>query len=303
MRKIIEFNSISSALHAMGLDKPRHPLISIFKHKDIKNGPQFAGKSIVSSFYIMEYKEGETRSFDYGRTTYDFEEGTLIFLAPGQVLTVHEWYEEDAINEWTLLFHPDLIRKSQLGQNIHNYSFFSYEVNEALHISDEEKNTINGLRDKIVQEYSQNIDRQSQKLIVTSLELLLDYCTRYYNRQFFTRENLNKDIVSRFETLLKTYYESNKPLKQGLPSVKYCGEALNMSPNYFSDLLKKETGRNAQDHIHFYVIERAKTSLLNSGESISHIAYDLGFEYPQNFCKMFKKKTGMSPTEFRNFDH
>lgn len=300
MREIIAFNTISSALHAMGLDKPKHPLVSIFYHRDIKNGPQFAGKSIVSSFYIMEYKEGETSSFNYGRTTYDFEEGTLVFLAPGQVLTVNEWYKRDTVNGWTLLFHPDLIRKSQLGQNIDNYSFFSYETNEALHISDEEKSIITGLRDKIVQEYSQNIDRQSQKLIVTSIELLLDYCTRYYNRQFFTRENLNKDIVTRFETLLKTYYDSNKPLEQGIPSVKYCGEALNMSPNYFSDLLKRETGRNAQDHIHFFVIERAKTQLLNSGESISHIAYDLGFEYPQNFSKLFKKKTGLSPSEFRD---
>lgn len=139
-------------------------------------------------------------------------------------------------------------------------------------------------------------------MIVTSIELLLDYCTRYYNRQFLTRENLNKDIITRFESLLKTYYDSNKPLEHGMPSVKYCGEALNLSPNYFSDLLKKETGRNAQDHIHFFVIERAKTQLLNSGESISHIAYDLGFEYPQNFSKLFKKKTGVSPTEFRGLN-
>jgi AraC-like DNA-binding protein len=286
----------------MGLEKPKHPLVSVFNHRDIKNGPQFAGKSIVSSFYIMEYKDGATSSFEYGRTTYDFEEGTLIFLAPKQVLKVNEWYERDSVNGWTLLFHPDLIRKSQLGQNIDSYSFFSYEANEALHISDEEKKIVDGLKDKIVQEYSQNIDRQSQKLIVTSIELLLDYCTRYYNRQFFTRENLNKDIITRFETMMKAYYESNKPLEQGMPSVKYCGEFLNMSPNYFSDLLKKETGRNAQDHIHFFVIERAKTQLLNTEASISHIAYDLGFEYPQNFSKLFKKKTGISPSEFRNMN-
>ena len=299
MKEIIEFKTISSALQAMGLHKPKHPLVSAFNHKDIKKGPQLMGKSVVSSFYMVEYKQGKSGSFDYGRTTYDFEEGTLIFLAPGQVLKINEWSEEEAINGWTLFFHPDLIRKSQLGQNIHNYSFFSYESNEALHISEEEKKIITDIRDKIILEYSQNIDRQSQKLIVTSIELLLDYCTRYYNRQFFTRENLNKDIVTRFETLLKTYYDSNKPLEQGIPSVKYCGEQLNMSPNYFSDLLKKETGRNAQDHIHFFLIERAKTQLLNSGESISHIAYDLGFEYPQNFSKLFKKKTGISPTEFR----
>lgn len=302
MREIIEFRSISRALHAMGLEKPKHPLVAVFRHKDIKGGPQFIGKGVVSSFYMLEYKECKQGSFDYGRTTYDFEEGTLIFLAPGQVLKVDSWEEEDATNSWTLLFHPDLIRKSHLGQNINNYSFFSYETNEALHISDKEKNIVEGLRDKVIQEYSLNIDRQSQKLIVTSIELLLDYCTRYYNRQFFTRENLNKDIITRFEAMLNTYYDSDIPLDQGLPSVKYCGEALNMSPNYFSDLLKKETGRNAQDHIHSFVIERAKTQLLNTSESISHIAYDLGFEYPQNFSKLFKKKTGKSPTEYRDLN-
>ncbi len=300
MREIIEFNSISQALHAMGLDKPKHPLISVFNHKDIKDGPQFIGKGVVSTFYMLEYKEGKSGSFEYGRTSYDFEEGTLIFMAPGQVLKVDEWEEEEANNSWTLLFHPDLIRKSQLGQNIDKYSFFSYDVNESLHISDDEKNIIKDLRDKIILEYNQNIDKQSQKLIVTSLELLLDYCTRYYNRQFYTRENLNKDIVTRFEELLKAYYGSNTALELGMPSVKYCGEQLNMSPNYFSDMLKKETGRNAQDHIHSFVIERAKTQLLNSEESIGQIAYGLGFEYPQNFSKLFKKKVGMSPAVYRN---
>lgn len=300
MREIIEFKSVSQALTAMGLEKPMHPLISIFFHRDIKNGSQFSGKSIASSFYIIEYKDGKAGSFNYGRTNYDFEEGTLIFLAPGQVLTVDEWEEDEATNGWTLLFHPDLIRKSHLGQSMKNYSFFSYEVNEALHISDKEKKVIEDLKDKIVWEYNQNMDRQSQKLIVTSLELLLDYCTRYYNRQFITRENINSDVIVRFESFLQSYYDSDRPLEKGLPSVKLCGEELNISPNYLSDLLKKETGKNAQEHIHFYVIERAKNKLLNSVDSVAQIAYDLGFEYPQNFSKIFKKKTGVSPTIFRN---
>ena len=234
MREIIEFKSVSQALAAMGLEKPMHPLISLFNHKDIKNGSKFSGKGIVSSFYIIEYKDGKAGSFNYGRTTYDFEEGTLIFLAPGQVLTVDEWDESDAINGWTLLFHPDLIRKSYLGKDIVRYSFFSYEVNEALHISNKEKSIIEDLKEKITWEYSQNIDRQSQKLIVTSIELLLDYCTRYYNRQFITRENLNSDIITRFESLLKSYYNSNKPLEHGIPSVKYCGEEMNMVLCIFS---------------------------------------------------------------------
>lgn len=299
MNEIVELQSISRASEYLGLAKPRHSLITAFNHKDIDQEVNFVGKSFVNFFYIIEYKKCKPGSFRYGKTSYDFDEGSLMFIAPGQVLTVNEWTEEDDVEGWSLMFHPDLIRKSPLGLNISNYSFFSYETNEALHISDDEKSTITGLRDKILQEYSQNIDRQSQKLIVTSIELMLDYCLRYYDRQFFTRENLNKDIVTRFENLLKTYYDTNKPLEQGLPSVKYCGERLNMSPNYFSDLLKKETGRNAQTHIHLFVIERAKTQLLNSGEPISHIAYDLGFKYPQNLSKLFKKKTGVSPSQFR----
>lgn len=300
MENFIEFESISQALDAMRLEKPLHPLISIFNHRDIKNGPQFTGKRIQSAFYIIEYKDGKPSYFDYGRTTYDFEEGTLVFLAPGQVLTVEEWNEADAANGWTLLFHPDLIRKSQLGKNIDNYSFFSYEANEALHISQKEKVIIEDLRDKIIWEYSQNIDLQSEKLMVTSLELLLDYCTRYYYRQFITRKHLNSDIVTRFESLLKSYYNSDESMEQGIPSVKYCGQMLNLSPNYLSDLLRKETGKNAQEHIHFYLIEKAKSKLLNSVDSISQIAFELGFEYPQNFNRLFKKKTGINPSEFRS---
>jgi AraC-like DNA-binding protein len=161
---------------------------------------------------------------------------------------------------------------------------------------------ITELTDKIVREFSQNIDKHSQKLIISNIELILDYSTRYYDRQFYTRSNLNKDIVTRFEALLKDYYHSDKPLEQGIPSVKYCGTALNMSSNYLSDLLKKETGRNAQEHIHYYLIDKAKTRLLNSGESISQIAYGLGFEYPQHFSKVFKAKTGMSPAEYRDMN-
>ncbi len=302
MKEIIQLDSISKASHFLGLAKPKHPLVAVFNHKDIQNGHALVGKTFTNSFYLVQFKQCHSGSFGYGRTSYDFEEATLMFIAPNQVLAVNGWLEEEQINGWGLMFHPDLIRKSQLGNNIDQYTFFSYEVTEALHISDEEKNTILSLRDNIVKEYSQNIDRQSQKLIVTSIELFLDYCTRYYTRQFFTRENLNKDIVARFESLLKTYYNSNKQLEKGMPSVRYCGEALNMSPNYFSDLLKKETGRNAQDHIHYFIIEKAKTQLLNSGESVGSIAYDLGFEYPQNFSKLFKNKTGKSPTEFRSLN-
>ena len=202
----------------------------------------------------------------------------------------------------TLLFHPDLIRKTELGNKIDRYSFFDYATNEALHVSDDEKTSVTEIVNKIEKEYNNNIDAHSQTLIISNLELLLNYCTRYYDRQFYTRTNFNKDLVSQFEQFLKNYYQSDKPIEIGFPTVQYCGHSLNMSPKYLSDLLRKETGRNTQDHIHQFVIDKAKTILLNSNKSVSEIAYELGFEYPQYFSKMFKKKTAMSPIEFRNLN-
>ncbi|MCU4154567.1 AraC family transcriptional regulator [Carboxylicivirga sp. A043] len=224
-------------------------------------------------------------------------------MAPGQVVTFgdkQEWDKNEVKGGWSLNFHPDLIRRSHLGQHIDDYTFFSYEVNEALHLSDQEKTTIGEIRDKIIHEYSTNIDKHSQKLIISNIELMLDYCTRFYDRQFYTRENLNKDTVSRFEKVLKAYYNTGKQYETGVPSVKYCGAELNLSSNYLSDLLKKETGKNAQEHIHHFVVNRAKTTLLNSSDSVSQVAYALGFDYPQHFSKIFKKKTGLSPAEYRN---
>jgi AraC-like DNA-binding protein len=203
---------------------------------------------------------------------------------------------------WTLAFHPDLIRKSKLADKINHYSFFNYEVNEALHLSEDERKTIEELLDKIEKEYSQNIDKHSQNLIISNIELLLDYCTRFYDRQFYTRTNINVDFVSKFEKLLKAYYETHMVDEIGLPNVQYLAKKLNFSSNYLSDLLKKETGKTAQEHIHLYVINRAKNSLLNSKSSISEIGYALGFEYPQHFSSLFKSKTGMSPSEYRNLN-
>jgi AraC-like DNA-binding protein len=172
-------------------------------------------------------------------------------------------------------------------------------VNEALHLSNDERNTLEELLDKIEKEYSQNLDRHSQNLIISNIELLLDYCIRFYDRQFYTRSNLNVDVVSRFENLLKDYYKTDKVIDLGIPSVKYCALELNLSTNYLSDLLKKETGKTAQEHIHLFVIEKAKNHLLNSSNSISEIGYKLGFEYPQHFSNLFKSKTGFSPSEYR----
>lgn len=302
MDKIIKVNTLTQAHEIFGLEKPKHPLISIFLHEDanFKNIP--AGIRVSADLYHIMMKEGISGSLGYGRNSYDFQEGTMIFVSPGQVVVSSDSYDPGKAKGWSLIFHPDLIRKSELGRNIDNYSFFSYDVHEALHLSEDERLTITDLAGKIEKEYNQNIDKHSQKLIISNIQLILDYCTRYYDRQFYTRTNLNKDIVTKFEQLIKDYYNSDKALNQGMPTVKYCGTELNMSPNYLSDMLKKETGRNAQEHIHYYMIEKAKTELLSSSESISQIAYSLGFEYPQHFSKIFKNKTGMSPVEYRNMN-
>ena len=239
-------------------------------------------------------------TWTYGRNNYDFQEGTLVFTKPNQSLKIENQEYLKGSSGWTLIFHPDLIRKSELGKKITQYSFFSYEVNEALHLSNEEQQSITEIVEKVQKEYSQNIDRHSQELIVSNIKLVLDYCTRYYDRQFYTRSNLNQDLVVKFENLLQDYFNSSKPLELGVPTVKYCGAELNMSGHYLSDMLKKETGRSAHDHIHFYVIDQAKTRLLGSDDSISKIAYDLGFEYPNHFSKLFKSKTGMSPGQYRS---
>lgn len=300
MKDIFRINTISEMHEQLGLPKPKHPLVSIYRHDDIKPNMDLAGIPIAIELYLVMFKMCAPGAITYGRNSYDYQEGTLIFMAPGQVVTYDKMDEMDMHGGWSLNFHPDLIRRSHLGQHIDNYSFFSYEVNEALHLSDLEKQTIADIRDKIKHEYSLNIDKHSQKLIVSNIELLLDYCTRFYDRQFYTRENLNKDLISKFDNVLKNYYNSEKPLETGLPTVKYCGTELSLSPNYLSDLLKKETGRNAQEHIHHFIVEKAKTYLLNSSDSVSQIAFSLGFEYPQHFSKVFKKKTGVSPAEYRH---
>jgi len=303
MNEIIKINSITQAHNYLGLPKPSHPLVSILRPKNDLVDVELGKVKFVFDLFQITLKSNFVGSIQYGRNSYDFQEGTLVFTSPNQVITFdgeHEDFSEES--GWTILFHSDLIRNSNLGQNIDTYSFFSYESNEALHLSDSEKTSLLELVDKLEREINHSIDKHSQKLIITNIELLLDYCLRYYDRQFYTRTNINKDTVSKFEKLLKSYYNSDKQFKQGIPSVKYCGKALNLSPNYLSDLLKKETGRNAQEHIHFYVIERAKNNLLNSSNSVSQIAFDLGFEYPQHFSKIFKSKTGMSPTEYRNLN-
>ena len=203
---------------------------------------------------------------------------------------------------WSIFIHPDLIRKSELGENIHQYSFFDYDVNEALHVSEKEKTSLTEIVYKIEREINQNLDRHSQNLIIHNLEAILKYCNRYYDRQFLTRTNYNKDFISHFEKYLNHYFSSNQLLEKGIPTVSECGKALNMSGHYLSDLLKIETGKTAKEHIHLKLIDKAKHKLLNSNLSVKSLAYDLGFEYPQHFSKLFKSKVGVSPSEYRTLN-
>ncbi|MCG9791873.1 helix-turn-helix domain-containing protein [Flavobacterium algicola] len=300
MKEIITINTVSELHDFFRIPKPKHPLVSVVRlAKELKDLEIDRFKYAVGLYHISLKDTCPFTITNYGRNSYDYQEGSMVFMAPNQVME----FEKQNVNRddtgWSIVFHPDLIRKSELGKKIEQYSFFGYASNEALHLSDEERKTVTEIAEKIEREYNGNIDAHSQTLIISNLELLLNYCVRFYDRQFFTRTNLNQDFVTQFEQVLKTYYQSNKQTELGIPSVHYCGEAMNMSPKYLSDLLRKETGQSTQDHIHQFIIEKAKNQLLNSSESASEIAYALGFEYPQYFSKMFKKKTAMSPNEYR----
>lgn len=302
MSDIITIDSVAQSHQLVGLPTPKHPLATVVWDREFTQFPDLQGKKVIVNLYQVIFKQKGCGNLQYGKNSYDYEDGTLLFTAPGQVMT-YEGDPENALSvreDWRLAFHPDLIRTSELADRISRYTFFDYDINEALHLSEAERTTIEELLNKIVKEYSQNLDRHSQHLIIANIQLLLDYCLRFYDRQFYTRTNLNSDLVSRFERLLRGYFEARLAIEQGIPSVSYCASALNLSPNYLSDLLKKETGKTAQEHIHLYLIEKAKTHLLNSSDAISSIGYELGFEYPQHFSNFFKAKTGLSPREYRN---
>lgn len=302
MSTIIHIKSVAQIHQMLGLHSPKHPLVSVIDMSKLPKKMDFGKQRFSSELFMISLKDGVSGSLNYGRNSYDFEDGTMAFSKPHQVLSdINKEINEDT-KGWTLLFHPDLIRRSGLGKTISQYSFFNYEVHEALHLSEDEQQTVTDLVRKIEKEYHQHIDKHSQKLIVANIELLLDYCTRYYDRQFYVRTNLNQDHIAAFENLLREYFASDKPATLGVPSVKYCGEQLHMSPNYLSDLLKKETGKSTKEHIYAFVVSKAKTKLLGTTEAISEIAYDLGFEYPQHFSKLFKKQTGMSPAKYRSLN-
>lgn len=297
MEDIINFKSIKE-YNTFNNNETLHPLVGVV-HLD--KADQRKLSRLRYEFYTIFLKKIHCGDLRYGLDNYDYEEGTLIFLAPGQVIgqSGEEYYQPQGI---ALVFHPDLIVGTTLAKTIGNYHFFSYAVNEALHLSDQERRIIQDCFTKIEYELQHAIDKHSKQLIISNIELFLNYCTRFYDRQFITREHVNKGILSRFEQLLDGYFSSDRPQMIGLPSVSWFADELNLSPNYFGDLIKKETGISAQEYIQSKVIHIAKEKIFDTNKSISEIAFDLGFKYPQHFTRLFKQKTGVTPVEYRNLN-
>ena len=303
MGNSIRLESISQLNALFQQSAPEHPLISVVNFSKMEKHEKVAEVKLTCGFYSVMFKNHCANRIRYGKEYYDFQEGTLICIAPNQLITIeNDTSETNDLVGWGLFFHPDLIRGTSLSNKIKEYTFFSYQVKEALHLSDKEKQTLLDCVNKLETELTENIDHHSQTLITSNIELLLNYCARYYDRQFITRKKANTDVLDKFESSLANYFNSNEVQKNGLPSVKYFAELLFLSPNYLSDLLKKETGKNAQELIHYYLMEEAKNNLLHTNYSVNEIAYKLGFEYPQYFSKLFKSKTGMTPLEYRNMN-
>lgn len=298
MDEIIKLDNVTAYNKMRGVET-MHPLISVLDLSKAKPMPAQTFHFGLYAIYLKELKCGELK---YGRNNYDFQEGTLVFVAPGQVMGIQPNVTTFEPKGWALLFHPDLIKGTALGKHIQDYSFFSYDVNEALHLSEKERQIVLDCFAKVQYEMERSIDKHSKTLIASNIELFLNYCTRFYDRQFITRDNPNKGILERFEHILNDYYSSDKPLNIGLPSVSWCADELNLSTNYFGDLVKKEIGISAQEYIHSKVIDIAKERIFEIDKSIGEIAYELGFKYPQHFTRLFKQKVGMSPLEYRNLN-
>lgn len=292
-KEIHYYKSISDLCKGLGVPKPAHPLIVLINHDEISSTEV---RYLVHDFYMISYKSSLNGKLKYGQGYYDFDEGGLIFVAPNQALSV---IDEDACKGRSLFIHPDFFAGHPLYKSISKYGFFGYNINEALHLSEKERDKILHVFDDITDELETSIDDTSQELVISYIEVLLNYSTRYYKRQFITRKAVNSPVIERFEQLLSNYFESSLALDSGVPSVRYFSDRLNVSSGYLSDLLRNLTGLNTQQHIHARLIEVAKQKLSTSGLTAAEIAYELGFEYPQSFNKLFKSKTGMTPLEFR----
>ncbi|WP_286860259.1 MULTISPECIES: helix-turn-helix domain-containing protein [Sphingobacterium] len=296
--KFVKINSVSELHKLMQLPKPKHPLVSLINYNDVQYDAIDISVKAVLNFYMVSIKHNADCKFNYGQNYYDFDEGVLAFMEPGQIASGTKEGNIKA-DGWLLVFHPDLIRNYPIGKNIKNYGFFSYAINEALHLSESEETMLGEIFKNIEKEYNHSIDQFSQDVMVSQIELLLNYSNRFYNRQFITRKTGSSDLLTKMENLLDEYFGSDKIIESGLPNVHFFAEKLNLSPNYLSDMLRTLTGQSTQQHIHNKLIEKAKEALTTTNLSVSEIAYRLGFEHPQSFSKLFKTKMNISPIEYR----
>ena len=298
MNEIEHIKTVSDYNNIIGL-KTKHPLVSVVDFSKVKKTPKKEAVALSFGFYSVFFKEAKNCTLKYGRSTYDYQEGSLIFIAPNQIVSIEDDGDEYIPNGFALLFHPDLLHRTSLAQDIKEFSFFSYSISESLHLSENERLIVQECFSKIEYEISGNVDKHSKEIIVANIELFLKYCVRFYDRQFISRDDLNFGIVERFEKLLHNYFKGKEPELNGKPTVVYCANVLNLSPNYFGDLIKKETGKSAQEYIHTVIIDIAKEMIFDINKSISQIAYELGFKYPHHFTRLFKQKVGQSPIEYR----
>jgi AraC family transcriptional activator of pobA len=297
----LKLNSISEMHTVLGFPKPLHPLISLVNYADIKTPFEEWPKAIVPNFYKISFKKNTTGKIKYGQGYYDFDEGGLTFISPNQVIACVD--DEQDLSGYTLLIHPDFLRGYTLDHKIKTYGFFSYGTNEALFLSDKERKALFSVFDNINEELNNAIDDFSQDLVISYIEVLLNYSNRFYMRQFITRKQVNNDTLSKMEILLNDYFEKEDTLNLGLPTVEYLASQLNISTRYLSDMLRSVTGQNAQQHIHAKLIEKAKEYLTATNLSVAEIAYKLGFEQPQSFNKLFKNKTNQTPVQFKHEFH
>lgn len=298
MSHIVTIDSVTEAVRLYSGKSPHHPLVHVINLKEVRVLDDLLNTRICSNLYSVALKnaDGQVR---YGRNRYDFSSGVITAYAPGQTIEVEEEYQTGDLSGWFLLFHEDLLLKHPLKESIQQYGFFSYDIFEALHLSEREQQTVNRIVSEIDRETQQNQDEFSLDILLTNIELLLRYINRYFGRQFLTRKNFHQDNVETFWRLIDDHLDSAAQMESGLPTVNQLAEAMNMSPGYMSDMLRKQTGKNAQEHIQHRLIDKAKYRLLNTNDTVATIAYSLGFEYPQYFSRMFKKRTTMTPQEFR----
>lgn len=299
MSDLLVIDTIAEAVKMYTGKTANHPLIHVVDLAETRIEPDYLHKRICSNVYSLVMKQNAKGQVRYGRNHYDFSSGVINAFSPGQIIEIEDEYQPGELKGWSLIFHPDLLLHHPLAETIKQYGYFSYDIREALHASEREQQMLNQMVAEIDRETQQNQDEFSLDILLSSIELLLKYTDRYFNRQFLTRKPFYQDSIERFIHLVDEHLNNAEVHEAGLPTVNQLAADMNMSANYMSDLLKKQTGKSALELIHQQLIEKAKYMLLNSNDSVSTIAYQLGFEYPQYFSRMFKKKTTMTPQEFR----